>query len=173
MSVRNKQRWTSHAQLHKPMGAIPSHRNPHLFMDAGKHLELFTGGSQSFPLGFSRTLTSVELVWMQKGLNEMKNQCHEPSSTILFHLASSGLHLGRDLLDNHSAVSKMQSRLVIVAAVWDKVSDGWAPLEKLQSPALLAVESTVAICSTTDNIAVPSCTTTNEWTIWSGRGDDV
>ncbi|TMS23771.1 hypothetical protein E3U43_009077 [Larimichthys crocea] len=59
-------------------GATPSHKNPHLFMDTGKHMEVFTGGRQSFIFDLSRI--SLEAVWMQKGPNEMKNQCHDPSS---------------------------------------------------------------------------------------------
>lgn len=93
--MMNKQGWTSHAQLHKPVGATRSQRDPHLFMDAGKHMELF-----------GKTFTSVEVFWMQKGLNEMKNQCHEPSCTLLIHPPSSSIHIvGGDLLNNHSAVS--------------------------------------------------------------------
>lgn len=44
--------------------AYPSHRNPHLFMDAGKHMQRFTGGSQSSSFGLSRT--SVRVVWIKK-----------------------------------------------------------------------------------------------------------
>lgn len=60
----------------------------------------------------------------------MKNQCHEPSSTFFIHLASSSLHLGGDLLDNHSVVS-ISLKNVIVAAFQDEVSDSWVPLELL------------------------------------------
>lgn len=86
MSVMDKEERTSHAlnHLHKPMGATLSHRNPHLLMDTGKH-GAFTQARHSFSFGLSRT--SAEVVWMLKGLNEMINQCHEPSSTLLIHLS--------------------------------------------------------------------------------------
>lgn len=148
--------------------ATPSHRNPHLFMDAGKHMQCFTGGSQSFSYGLSRT--SVGVVRIRKGLKEMKNQCHELSSTLLICLASSGIHLtGGDLLDNHSAVSISLKNLKQTRdrrCIFGRVQRWLGSTGKTAKAQLYWL-----FCSTTDIIAVPSCTTTNEWTIWSGRGD--
>lgn len=62
---------------------------------------------------------------------------------------------------NHFAV------LIILKMYWLHLG---STENKLQSPCL-SVRLAVAICSTTDMNAEPSCTTTNEWTIWSERGD--
>lgn len=141
------------------MGAIPSHRNPHLFMDAGQHF---------LPEAVKVSLLASAGPYLQWRWYGYKNQCHEPSSTLFIHLASSSLHLGGDLLDNHSAVS---ISLKNVKQTRDRRCISGQGLRRLGSTG--TVESTAALCSTTDNIAVPSCTTTNEWTIWSGSGDDA
>lgn len=126
---------------------LPHHRNTHLFttQDFG----------QSFFLGFSRNVTFCGSgVGAKQGLNALKYQCHESSTPYIIQLVSSSLRCkDGDLPDNHSAVSTIKQTC----------DHRWlGTTENLQSPAPLTVGSTVAICSTTDIIALPSCTTTNE-----------
>lgn len=76
----------------------------------------------------------------------MKNQCHEPSSSL--HLASSSIqHTGGYLPDDHSAVSislKNVKRTQDRCCILDEVKRWLGSTEKLQGPALLAVGLTAA-----------------------------
>lgn len=104
MSVMNRERGGPHMRSYTNQRALPRHIGTLICSWTQVNTQSFLLEAVSFSFGLSRT--SVEVVWMQKGLNEMKNQCHEPSFILLIHPASSDIHhMGRDLLDNHSAIS--------------------------------------------------------------------